>query len=220
MKLAIFDCDGTIIDSQYSIIDAMDETFHHYDREPVEAHRTRGMIGLPLEVAIAGLLEEPLAEHHHEYADTYRQIFRRMRADGSVSEPLYNGARATIEALDKSGWLLGIATGKARRGVDAVLGPIGLSERFVTIQTADVARGKPDPDMVHRALSETGVEPSDAVMIGDTTFDMQMAKNAGVAAVGVNWGYHPSESLLDAGAHVVIDDWSLLEDAMHGSLGR
>jgi len=220
LKLAIFDCDGTILDSQHSIIEAMDETFARHDRRPVAAHLTRSVIGLPLEVAIAELLEEDLTDHHHTFADTYRQVFRDMRARGNVSEPMFEGAHATIEALDAGGWLLGIATGKARRGVDAALGPIGLLERFMTIQTADVARGKPDPDMVLRALSETGVDRDSAVVIGDTTFDMQMARNAGVAAIGVNWGYHPPEALLEAGAHVVIEDWTALEEAMNGSLGR
>lgn len=220
MKLAIFDCDGTLVDSQHSIIEAMDATFRYHDHEPAPAHMTRSIIGLPLDVAIAYLLSEEPADHHHDYADTYRRIFREMRIQGNVSEPLYEGTQAMIEAVDQSGWLLGIATGKARRGVDAVLGPLGLLDRFLTIQTADVAIGKPDPDMVLRALAETGADKTDTVVIGDTTFDMQMAKNAGVAAVGVNWGYHPAEALLDAGAHAVIEDWSALEGAMNESIGR
>lgn len=211
LKLALFDCDGTIIDSQHSIVHAMDETFKRHGHEPVPARATRSIIGLPLDVAIARLLGDEPSARHEDYAETYREVFRGLRLAGDVSEPLYDGARETIESLDSSGWLLGIATGKPRRGVDAAFQPIGLLERFVTIQTADVARGKPDPDMVLRALSETGADRDDTVVIGDTTFDIQMARNAGVRAIGVSWGYHPSQALLDAGAHVVIDEWNAVE---------
>ena len=176
---------------------------------------TRSIIGLPLEVGIAHLLgDEPGRAHHDEFAETYRRIFRAMRDDGKVYEPMFDGTAETVRALDDAGWLMGIATGKARRGVDAALGPIGLLERFVTIQTADVAIGKPHPDMLDRAMAETGADAHRTAMIGDTTFDMEMARNAGVIAIGVTWGYHPPKALRDAGAHVVIEDWPALHAAL------
>lgn len=219
LKLAIFDCDGTLIDSQHSIVAAMDEAFRRHELPAVPASKTRSIIGLPLEVAIALLLEEAQDDRHHAIAETYRLVFRAMRDAGEVLEPMFDGARETVCGLDDDGWLLGIATGKARRGVDATLGPVGLLDRFLTIQTADVAIGKPHPDMIDRAMSETGAQATRTAMIGDTTFDMEMARNAGVAAIGVSWGYHPREALRDSGAHVVIDRWQDLTPALNAALG-
>lgn len=218
LKLAVFDCDGTLLDSHHSIVDAMNDTFLHHDLDPVPAARTRSIIGLPLEVGIAHLLDEQPGKTHFEFAATYRRIFRSMRDDGRVFEPMFEGADDVVQKLDTAGWLMGIATGKARRGVDAALSPTGMLERFVTIQTADVALGKPHPDMLERAMTETGASRRRTAMIGDTTFDMEMARNAGVKAVGVAWGYHPATALRAAGAHVVIDNWQQLQPALDGVL--
>ncbi|MEQ8664603.1 MAG: HAD-IA family hydrolase [Rhodospirillales bacterium] len=219
MKLAVFDCDGTLLDSHHSIVNAMNDTFAHHSLAPVPAAEIRSIIGLPLEVGIARLLEEDPRDAHHEFAATYRRVFRGMRDAGEVSEPMFGGTREAIEILDEAGWLMGIATGKARRGVDAALGPLQLLKHFMTIQTADVAKGKPHPDMLDRAMAETGVDRRRTAMIGDTTFDMEMARNAGVAGIGVAWGYHPPAALHAAGAHVVIDDWRDLQTALDAVLG-
>ncbi len=219
MKLVVFDCDGTLVDSQKSIVDAMVLAFEEHELPAVSADRVRRVIGLPLDVAIAELLGEPAEFRHETIAETYRRMFRAFRAAGSVVEPLYDGAADTVRALDEEGWLLGIATGKARRGLDATLGPLDLLRHFVTMQTADVAMGKPHPEMLERAVSEAGVTTDVAVMVGDTTFDMEMAQNAGVASIGVSWGYHPAEALHAAGAHVVIDEWRQLTPAIIDLIG-
>jgi phosphoglycolate phosphatase len=101
--------------------------------------------------------------------------------------------------------LLGMATGKSRRGVAAILERFGLVSHFVTVQTADTHPSKPDPSMLLKAMAETGVRPADTVMIGDTTFDIEMARAAGAGAIGVAWGYHPVVALEKAGAHVIVD---------------
>jgi phosphoglycolate phosphatase len=108
-----------------------------------------------------------------------------------------------LEELEASGWLLGIATGKSDRGLRHVLETHGLADRFVTLQTADRHPSKPHPAMVELAISEAGAAPETTVMIGDTSFDMIMAVNAGVRPVGVDWGYHDERELIDAGAEIV-----------------
>jgi phosphoglycolate phosphatase len=116
-----------------------------------------------------------------------------------------------VEGLaDRANTVLGIATGKSVRGVRMVLGHHGLYEHFATVQTADTAPSKPHPGMILAAVRETGVAPRDAVMIGDTVFDIEMARAAGVAAIGVSWGYHPPAELRAAGADVVIEDFAQL----------
>ncbi len=107
-----------------------------------------------------------------------------------------------------------MATGKARRGLLAVLEQHGLETRFATLQTADVGPGKPHPAMLERAMAEVGVAPSDTVMIGDTSFDMLMARSAGASAIGVSWGYHPVAELEAAGAHSIVGHFNELPAAM------
>ncbi|MGH7003599.1 MAG: HAD-IA family hydrolase, partial [Alphaproteobacteria bacterium] len=119
-------------------------------------------------------------------------------------EPLFPGIRALIEAFEAEGVLLGVATGKGRRGLNITLDQHGLLRHFVTCQTADDAPGKPNPEMLRRAMAATGAEPGKTAMIGDTTYDMLMALSAGTVAIGVAWGYHPPVELHAAGAHAVV----------------
>ncbi len=137
--------------------------------------------------------------------DGYRKAFQTLRGDATVEEPLYPGIPELLDRLDADGWLLGIATGKGRPGLSRTLEVHGLEGRFVTLQTADVAAGKPDPEMLHRASSESGVDLGRVIMIGDTSYDILMARNAGVVAVGVAWGYHPKDALRAAGADAIVD---------------
>ena len=124
-----------------------------------------------------------------------------MRADPACHEPLFPGVAETIGRLAADpGIRLGIATGKSRRGVAHLVGRFAWDRVFATIQTADDAPSKPDPGMLLRAMAETGVAPDRTVMLGDTTFDMAMARAAGVRPIGVSWGYHPVPALTEAGA--------------------
>jgi phosphoglycolate phosphatase len=210
VRLAVFDCDGTLVDSQHAIVAAMHASCdaHGFPRPAPEA--VRRMVGLPLAEAFARLLPDIGADACERLRDSYKEVFFALRRGGHVSEPLYPGAREGLQALEDDGWLLGVATGKALRGLVATLEKHGLTERFVTLQTSDRAQGKPHPDMLLRAMAETGASGRGTVMIGDTTYDMEMARNADTLAVGVAWGYHGTGELRAAGAHTVVDDFAQL----------
>jgi phosphoglycolate phosphatase len=142
---------------------------------------------------------------HVALAEDYKNAFQQMRGRGLVEEPLYEGVAELIDVLDGEGWLLGVATGKSDRGLALCLGHHGLTTRFVTLQTADRHPSKPDPSMIETAIADAGAAPETTVMIGDTSFDMAMARAAGVTAIGVAWGYHAREELIAAGADYIAD---------------
>lgn len=206
MALFIFDCDGTIADSQHMIVAAMTEAFRIAELETPRREDIVQVIGLSLEHAVRQLLPESQAQRASNIAEDYKGAFRTLRASGHPDEPLFPGMKSAIATLLGTSAQLGIATGKSRRGVRMLLEREGLSESFVTVQTADTHPSKPHPSMIEAAMMDTGSEPHETVMIGDTTFDMAMAHNAGVAAVGVGWGYHSNDMLKDAGAHTVCQD--------------
>lgn len=206
LRLAVFDCDGTLVDSQHSIVQAMLDALDSHGLELPAAHKITRMVGLPLEEAIARLIPDADREFCAQLSHTYKAAFTKMRENGVVEEPLFPGIIETLDSLTEEGWLLGIATGKAYRGLKATLAKHNILDRFVTCQTADKAHGKPHPDMMLRAMNETGTDPSMAIMIGDTTYDVEMAISAHTRAVGVNWGYHEKSELLAAGAYHVADD--------------
>jgi phosphoglycolate phosphatase len=199
-RLAIFDFDGTLVDSQHAIQACMESAFGELALPAPSLAQTHRVIGLPLEKCMVLLAPGSDGATHARLVEGYKRAFFELRTDGGMVEPMFPGALAALDALEADGWLLGIATGKARRGLDAVLNSHNLHSRFVTLQTADRAPGKPDPTMLHWAMEEVGVRPSDTVMIGDTSFDMAMAKAAKVGALGVVWGYHSPDDLRQAGA--------------------
>lgn len=202
-RLAIFDCDGTLFDSQHNICLAMERCFAAAGFPPPPREGTRNVVGLSLIEAMRALLPQGEPAQHHALADGYRTAFQAMRADGLADEPLYDGIAELIDRLEAGGWLLGIATGKSDRGVALALEHHGLAGRFITIQTADRHPSKPHPSMIEQALADTGADAAASLMIGDTTYDMAMARAAGLVAVGVGWGYHSPEALRQAGAHHV-----------------
>ncbi len=212
-KLAVFDCDGTLVDSQHSIVAAMKAAFDCHGLHKPAADAVRRVVGLPLMTAIANLIPEADGQTHESLTEAYKDAFSEARRRGQVLDPLYPGALEAIAKLESAGWLLGVATGKSRRGLVNTLDRHGLTESFITLQTSDNGPGKPHPDMLHRALAETGAEASMTVMIGDTTFDIEMARSAQVLAIGVSWGYHDADELQAAGAHVLIDDFGELPKA-------
>jgi phosphoglycolate phosphatase len=205
LRLALFDCDGTLVDSQHAIVAAMADAFHNEGLAAPEPASVRQVVGLSLVEAVARLSPGAEPAVHERLSERYKQAFHRQRSAGLHPEPLYPGLRAALDTLGREGVVLGVATGKSRRGLDAVLNHHGLTGRFATLQTADTGPGKPDPDMVFRALAESGAEAADTVMIGDTVYDIEMARRAGVGALGVSWGYHEVDWLRRAGAHRVVD---------------
>jgi len=202
-KLALFDCDGTMVDSQANICISMDQAFQKLGLVPPDHHLVRRIVGLSLIEAVTQLLPDGDEATVAAVTQAYKEGFFELRQAGGVHEPLYDGLLETLEELEASGWLLGVATGKSDRGLRHVLETHGLGERFVTLQTADRHPSKPHPAMVELAIAEAGATPETTAMIGDTSFDMAMAVNARVRAVGVNWGYHDEQELIEAGAEIV-----------------
>ncbi|MFK7841523.1 MAG: HAD-IA family hydrolase [Sphingorhabdus sp.] len=202
-KLALFDCDGTMVDSQANICASMDLAFQKNGLIPPDHHLVRRIVGLSLTEAVGQLLPGGNEVIVAKVTQSYKDGFFELRQSGGVQEPLYEGLLQTLEALEASGWVLGVATGKSDRGLRHVLETHGLLDRFVTLQTADRHPSKPHPAMVELAIAEAGAAPETTAMIGDTSFDMAMAVNANVRAVGVDWGYHDEHELIDAGAEIV-----------------
>jgi phosphoglycolate phosphatase len=218
LKLVIFDCDGTLVDSQQMICAAMRQAFEQHHLLVPARERLLGIVGLSLPVAFARLAEGSVdgpAYQIDSLVAAYRDAFAALRALPDDLEPLYPGARAAVEALARrSDTVLGMATGKSQRGAHRVLDRHGVSQCFATIHTADDAPSKPHPGMVLAAMAATGAAPRETVMVGDTTFDIEMAHAAGVRAIGVTWGYHLPAALAQVGADAMIDRFDELEAAI------
>lgn len=205
-RLAVFDCDGTLVDSQHSICTAMTLAFEGEKLVAPDRTTILSVVGLSLPLAIARLLPEAEADFHDHLSESYKRAFQQMRRDNAVSEPLYPGIAELIRQLDADGWLLGVATGKSDRGLNLCLSHHGIHAHFVTLQTADRHPSKPHPSMLLTAMADAGAVPETTVMIGDTSYDIDMAQAAGARALGVGWGYHPPADLIAAGAHAVAMD--------------
>lgn len=207
LKLIVFDCDGTLVDSQHMILEAMVLACKHHDLPEPEAEAVRRIVGLSLFNAVKTMMPE----HHDDLIErvvaSYRDSFQDLRAQ-NIEEPLYPGTKEVLKGLEDRGYLLGVATGKSHRGLKHTLRIHDIGHHFVTIQTADGNPSKPHPEMLEKAMTEAGVMATNTIMVGDTSFDMDMSKNAGVPALGVAWGYHPKEELFDAGAFDVLDSYS------------
>ena len=205
MKLVIFDCDGTLIDSQHNIRAAMAWAFEAHGLAVPSRDDVLGVVGLSLPETFTVLAGDQPHAVQQSLAAHYRDAFLTGPLKERQEEPLYTGIADTVAHLaQRSDRLLGVATGKSRRGVKRLFDREQWHPHFVTIQTADDHPSKPDPSMILKAMAETGAEPADTVMVGDTAYDMEMARNAGVGAIGVNWGYHSTSRLRSAGAHALV----------------
>jgi phosphoglycolate phosphatase len=202
-RLAVFDCDGTLVDSQHNICTAMEQAFGARGLPLPEQAAIRRIVGLSLVEAMAKLLPDAEPALHHAVAADYKAAFHDLRRRGAIDEPLFDGIAEALLAIRGRGWLLGVATGKSDRGLAHVIANHGMSDLFVTLQTADRHPSKPHPAMVSAAMAAVGATPRTTVVIGDTSYDMAMARSAGARALGVAWGYHPAHELRGAGADAV-----------------
>lgn len=199
-RLAIFDCDGTLVDSGATIYAALRKSMAANGFSVPSPKASQRVIGLSLLEAMAALLPEASPEQHGKLAEDYKRAFMELRQAGEVQEPLFKGVLELLDALEADGWLLAVATGKSDRGLKHCLEQHGIHARFVSLQTADRHPSKPHPSMVDQAIADARAIPSTTIVLGDTSFDMAMAVAAGAAGIGAGWGYHEASELIAAGA--------------------
>lgn len=204
-KLAVFDCDGTLVDSGATVCAALAESLSANGVAVPPPQVCRRVIGLSLVEAIAQLTPGLGDEDHRRLAEDYKRAFMAMRAGGRVEEPLFDGILELLDALEAGGWLLAVATGKSDRGLRFCLEHHGLQARFISLQTADRHPSKPHPSMVEQAIADAGSTPASTIVVGDTSFDMGMAAAAGARGIGAAWGYHEAAELLAAGAAAIAE---------------
>lgn len=214
LRLVVFDVDGTLVDSQNHIVSGMEAAFSQVGLTMPTRQQVLSIVGLSLPQAFAALAPEASQNQNRQLVEAYKASYVRLRsADAAASSPLYPGARDALERLrGDDHLLLGVATGKSRRGLDILLDAHGLTGFFDNEQVADHHPSKPHPSMLLASTSQLGVDITKSIMVGDTEYDMQMAGAAGVQALGVSWGYHPVERL--GAAQAVIDDFAALDGAV------
>ncbi|MBL1241607.1 MAG: HAD-IA family hydrolase [OCS116 cluster bacterium] len=216
-KLVIFDLDGTLVDGARAAIPAMQHAFEAVGLPKPNDAQVMDMIGLSIIPAIQHILNSfnqirTVSDSEVEQiGEIYKNYFYQSRIAEKHPMPLYDGAlKALAELQTQDEILLGIATGNSRRGVNAFLDKHNLRDAFFTTQCASECPSKPHPEMILQAMRDAGVEAAQTIMIGDTSFDMQMAKAANVYAIGVNWGYHSQDIMLSAGADIIVDNFEQL----------
>ena len=215
-SLIVFDCDGTLVDGQAVIRETMEQAFTAVGLAVPERNAVRRIVGLSLPQALGRLAPDTDDTTRAQVMEAYKTHYRDRRTSGRLEEPLYEGIDPLLRHLHAGGRLLGVATGKSDRGLQACLASHGLTDLFTTLQTADRHPSKPHPAMLHEAMEDAGAAPHDTVMIGDTTFDIAMARAAGTRAIGVAWGYHDPAELLAAGADQVAQTVAELGEMIDG----
>jgi phosphoglycolate phosphatase len=214
-RLVVFDCDGTLVDSQHMIVAAMGHAFAAHGLAELPRQRILSIVGLSLDEALFALIPHEEDAKRRRITQAYKDAFQHLRSRPDLAEPLFPGTREAIEAIAaREDVLLGIATGKSQRGLRHMLETHDLGKFFVTLQTADDAPSKPHPAMLQQAMREAGAAPRNTVLIGDTSYDMLMAVAAGSHALGVEWGYHAADELAGAGADRVLTHFDQLAPAL------
>lgn len=214
MRLAIWDVDGTLVDSRSSIFRAATEAAAEVGVSPPTYDDVRAIVGVSLGPALAMMRPDLDGKTLEAYEDAFKDAFLRFHSDPGFHESLYAGATDTLRRLKAEGWRLGMATGQSRRGVERNLDLHGWRDLFDLTFCADDGPSKPHPHMLHCNLKGLGAAAHQAVMIGDTGHDMKMARDADVLAVGVSWGFHTVEELQRAGAQHIVHDFTGLEQVL------
>jgi phosphoglycolate phosphatase len=210
LKLAVWDVDGTLVDSRATIFDSAKAVYASMDLPPPAYDDVRQIVGLPLREALGVLLPHLAAAELDRAVDAYKTSFAANHRTPGFVEALYPGAAESLERLRRDGWLIAMATGKSRRGVETALRMHGWADLFDSTHCSDDGPGKPHPAMLQAAMAALGCAPSQTIMIGDTAHDMRMARAAGVYAQGVSWGFHTADEVLAGGADHVADDFDSL----------
>lgn len=216
LRLIVFDCDGTLVDSGHAIVATMQAAWAREGLAGPDAAAVRQQVGLPLSQAIARIAAEHPPATHERLVAHYRAASLAAQEAGAHGGALFPGCREALDALAAQGTILGVATGKGRRGLEATLDQHGLAPYFTVLKTADDGPGKPNPDILLDAMAEVGADAGDTVMVGDTAFDVEMAVRARTRAVGVTWGYHAPPALTQAGAHALAGGFEELPRLIRG----
>lgn len=210
--LLVFDWDGTLMDSKAQIINCMQLAISELELEPRSNQQISNIIGLGLEEAIIALYQDLKHQQVKKVAEVYRDFY--LLKDKTPS-PLFAGVREVLTDLRETGYDLAVATGKSRRGLDKGLTETGLEEFFPITRTADETRSKPHPQMLEEILVDHDADAPEALMIGDSEYDMQLATNAGVDSFAVSYGVHNLLRLLKQDPVGFIDDIQQLPDWLH-----
>jgi len=206
LKLAAFDLDGTLLDSAASIVAGVMDCWEACGFPLPEPGDIKRIIGLPWDESVRALLPGAGDAEFAHIRNYHDEVARGVRTRPAREQTLFEGVHDMLDEVEEAGFLLAIITSRSGGRLRDLLATEGIHHRFVTLKTTDNGPGKPNPHLMYQALEETGVEKHNAVMVGDTIFDMQMARNAGTMAVGVSWGVHETGELVEAGAHSVLDD--------------
>lgn len=212
-KLAVFDIDGTLVDSRAIIQRATELAFGRMALAPPTYEAVRLVVGLGLADSLAILAPELEARHHAELIEHYKTVFNDLRREANC-EPLYAGATETLARLERDGWRIAMATGKSRRGVESIIETHNWRDLFHSTHCADDGPPKPHPAMLLAAMQALGAGPAETIMIGDSIHDMRMARAAGVRAQGVSWGFCTRGEVLESGADQCADSFAELDEAL------